>query len=39
MDSFLIKAKTKGLTKEQVTSLLKKKGWNQEDIEKQLKKY
>ena len=39
MDSFLIKAKTKGLTKEQVTSLLKKKGWNQEDIEKQLKRY
>jgi len=39
MDSFLIKSKTKGLTKEQVTSLLKKKGWNQEDIEKQLKKY
>jgi hypothetical protein len=39
MDAFIQKAKTKGLTKDQVTTMLKKKGWSDQDIEKQLKKY
>ncbi len=39
MDSFLLKAKAKSLTKDQVVSLLKKKGWADEEIEKKLKDY